>query len=209
MPAVATIASVDAIATRITGDYSWVNNAALLLDAYCNELLDDKGLLPHTAGVPFYWGRGIGWVAAGLTEALTTMKKDHPLYPKVLAHYRKLMAGLLPHQGESGLWYQLLDDKGEDNWEETSCTGMFAYSYMMGIKYGWLDEKTYGAPARKAWLKLCDMIDEEGRVKDVCVGTNEEHGRAAYIARKRKLGDFHGQAPILWCVNALLLDSQK
>ncbi len=196
------IASVDALATRITGDQTYVNNAGLLLDAYCSKLQHDNGLLPHTESVPFYWGRGVGWMAAGLTEALGTMKDDHPLYRNIMGYYIKLMAGLLPLQAESGLWRQLLDDP--DAWEETSCTGMFTYAYITGIKNGWLDAETYGPAARKGWLALCDNLNQEGLMKDVCIGTNEEKGKEAYLGRKRVLGDFHGQAPVLWCANALL-----
>ena len=168
------IASVDALATRVTGDQTYVNNAALLLHAYCSKLQHDNGLLPHTESVPFYWGRGVGWVAAGLTEALTTLHEDNPLYEKLMAYYKKLMAGLLPLQAESGLWRQLLDYP--DAYEETSCTGMFAYAYIVGIKNGWLEEKTYGPAARRGWLALTERINEHGEVSDVCVGTNEMIG---------------------------------
>lgn len=196
------IASVDALATRITGDPTYVNHAALLLDAYCAKLQHKNGLLPHTENVPFYWGRGDGWVAAGLTEALTTLQKNHPLYSNIMGYYKKLMAGLLPLQAKSGLWRQLLDDP--DAWEETSCTGMFTYAYITGIKNGWLDAETYGPAARKGWLALCDNLNENGEIKDVCIGTNEEKGKEAYLGRKRRTGDFHGQAPVLWSANALL-----
>ena len=196
------IASIDALATRITGDQTNVNNAALLLHAYCSKLQDDNGLLPHTDGVPYYWGRGIGWVAAGLTEALTTLKEDHILYTKLMEYYKKLMAGLLPLQAKSGLWRQLVDYP--EAYEETSCTGMYTYSYIVGIKNGWLDAKTYGPAARKGWLALTEKINEKGEISDVCIGTNEMIGAEAYLKRIRRTGDFHGQAPVLWCANALL-----
>ena len=119
-----------------------------------------------------------------------------------MAYYKKLMAGLLPLQAESGLWRQLLDYP--DAYEETSCTGMFAYAYIVGIKNGWLEEKTYGPAARRGWLALTERINEHGEVSDVCVGTNEMIGAEAYLQRTRRTGDFHGQAPILWCANALI-----
>ena len=114
------IASVDALATRITGDQTYVYNAALLIHAYCSKLQHDNGLLPHTENVPYYWGRGVGWVAAGMTEALT------------------------------------------------------------------------------------EKINENVEISDVCVGTNEMEGAEAYLQRTRRTGDFHGQAPVLWCANALM-----
>jgi len=197
------ISSVDALASRITGDQTYVNNAAFLLHAYCSKLQKDNGLLPHTESVPYFWGRGVGWVAAGLTEALTTMKKDHPLHEKLLGYYKKLMVGLLPLQSESGLWHQLLDYP--DSYEETSCTGMFTYAYIVGIKNGWLDAGKYGPAARRGWLALTEKINEKGEISDVCVGTNEMEGANAYLQRERRTGDFHGQAPVLWCANALMM----
>lgn len=196
------ISSVDSLATRVTGDQIHVNNAAFFLNAYMRKLQHDNGLLPHTAGVPCYWGRGVGWVAAGLTECLITLLKDHPLFESLLADYQKWMAGLLPLLAPSCLWRQLLDDP--DAWEETSCTGMFTYAYITGVNKGWLEADMYGPAARKGWLALTNMLDEEGRMKDVCIGTNEEKAKAAYLGRKRVLGDFHGQAPMLWCANALI-----
>ena len=196
------IPAVDALATRVTGNQTHVNNGAFFLNAYCSKLQDKTGLLPHTDKVPHYWGRGDGWVAAGLVEVLITLPKDNKFYDSLMADYKKLMAALLPLQAESGLWRQLLDDP--DAWEETSCTGMFTYAYITGIKKGWLDEKTYGSAARKGWLALTNMMDEKGLIKDVCIGTNEGEGKEAYLGRKRVKGDFHGQAPVLWCANALL-----
>ena len=196
------ISSVDSLATRVTGDQTYVNNAAFFLNAYMRKLQHENGLLPHTEGVPYYWGRGVGWVASGLVEALITLPEDHPLFDSLLADYKKLMAGLLPLQAKSGLWRQLLDDP--EAWEETSCTGMFTYAYITGVKKGWLDADTYGPAARRGWLAMTNMLNENGEIKDVCIGTNEQKGKAAYIGRKRVTGDFHGQAPVLWCANALL-----
>ena len=60
--------------------------------------------------------------------------------------------------------------------------------------------------AEKAFRKsfLTSEINENGEISDVCVGTNEMHGAEAYLQRERRTGDFHGQAPVLWCANALI-----
>jgi unsaturated rhamnogalacturonyl hydrolase len=125
--------------------------------------------------------------------------------------YRKMMASLLKFQGEGGLWRQLLDDPG--SWGETSGTGMFAFAMVKGVNRGWLDGKSYGPAVRKAWLALVAEVDEKAQVRNVCVGTNKgakvvgadlEKQRAYYLARERKAGDLHGQAPILWTAAALM-----
>jgi rhamnogalacturonyl hydrolase YesR len=72
--------------------------------------------------------------------------------------YRTMMAALLKYQGDDGLWRQLIDHPG-DAWPETSGTGMFTFAMVTGVKNGWLDGKTFGPAARKAWLGLVTYLD--------------------------------------------------
>jgi rhamnogalacturonyl hydrolase YesR len=113
-----------------------------------------------------------------------------------------MMASLLKYQTENGLWRQLVDVP--ESWEETSGTGMFAFAMVTGVKEGWLDAKTYGPAARKAWLGLIKHLDEKANVTDVCVGTNKGFSVQYYLDRERKTGDLHGQSPILWTATALM-----
>ena len=121
--------------------------------------------------------------------------------------YRTMMAALLNYQGGDGLWRQLIDHP--EAWPETSGTGMFTFAMVTGVKNGWLDAKTYGPAARKAWLGLVKYIDKDANVREVCMGTNKwtaNQGDAVqyYLNRPRRVGDLHGQAPILWSASALL-----
>jgi len=72
------------------------------------------------------------------------------------------------------------------------------------VKNGWLDEKTYGSAARKAWLGLVPHLDPQANVDEVCVGTGKGFSVKYYFDRPRNTGDLHGQAPILWTAAALL-----
>jgi rhamnogalacturonyl hydrolase YesR len=81
---------------------------------------------------------------------------------------------------------------------------MFTFALVSGVKNGWLDAKTYGPAARKAWLGLVARLDKDANVTDVCEGTNKGFTVQYYLDRKRKTGDLHGQAPILWSAAALL-----
>ncbi len=116
--------------------------------------------------------------------------------------YLKMMFALLQYQDESGMWHQLIDDR--DSWIETSCSGMFGFAFITGVKNGWLDESKYGPAARKAWLKLISYINNDDDVTEICEGTNKKNDRQYYLDRKRLTGDMHGQAPVLWCATALL-----
>jgi unsaturated rhamnogalacturonyl hydrolase len=196
------IISLQTQAYRATGDRVYLDRAALEMVVYLDTLQQRNGLFYHAPDVPFFWGRGNGWVASGMTEILRELPQSHPRRARILEGYRKMMATLLKYQDANGMWHQLIDKP--DAWPETSCTGMFTFAMITGVKNGWLDEKTYGQAARKGWLGLITYLNQDGDVREVCEGTNKKNEMQYYLDRKRNVGDFHGQAPILWCATALL-----
>lgn len=189
-------------AFRATGDQVYLDRAAVEMVAYLDKLQRPNGLFYHGPAFPFFWGRGNGWVAAGMTEMLRFLPKDHPQRARIMKSYLKMMAALRKYQDKDGMWHQLID--GPDSYKETSCTAMFTYAMINGVKHGWLPETPYADCARKGWLALTDYIDEDGNVDQVCVGTGQTNDRQFYLNRPRTKGDHHGQAPTMWCVDALL-----
>ncbi|HVH85352.1 MAG TPA: glycoside hydrolase family 88 protein [Terriglobales bacterium] len=196
------ITTVQMQAYRATGDRKYLDRAAHEMSAYLDKLQQPNGLFYHAPDVPFYWGRGNGWVAAGMTELLRSMPDNYPERAHILAAYRKMLASLLKYQNADGTWNQLIDHP--EAWPETSSTGMFAFAMITGVKNGWLDKKTYARAARKAWLGLVHYIDANGDVSNVCEGTNKKNDLNYYLTRARNTGDLHGEAPILWSASALL-----
>jgi Predicted unsaturated glucuronyl hydrolase involved in regulation of bacterial surface properties, and related proteins len=196
------ITLVQAQAFRSTGDRKYVDRAARSMVAYLERLQEPNGMFHHAPDVPFFWGRGNGWMAAGMTELLRSLPPDHPERPAILDAYRRMMATLLECQADDGMWRQLVDDP--ESWPETSCTAMFTFAMITGVKEGWLDAETYGPAARKGWLALTKYINSDGEIREVCVGTNKKNSREHYLNRPRQTGDMHGQAPVLWCATALL-----
>lgn len=205
------ITAVQVQAYRATKDEKYINHAATTMAAYLDKLQQPNGLFYHALDSPFYWGRGNGWVAAGMTELLRSLPKNHPQRARIAAGYKKMMASLLKYQGDDGLWRQLIDRP--ESWAETSSTGMFTFAMVSGVKNGWLDAKTYGPAARKAWLGLVKHLDKDANVDEVCIGTNKSRQEAGpeldkqlkfYIDRPRRSGDLHGQSPILWTASALM-----
>jgi len=67
-----------------------------------------------------------------------------------------------------------------------------------------LDEQIYGPAARRGWLALVGYIDQNADVTSVGEGTDKKNDLEYYLLRKRRTGDFHGQAPVLWATSALL-----
>jgi rhamnogalacturonyl hydrolase YesR len=196
------ITAVQVEAFRATGDHKYIDRAALEMTAYLDKLQQPNGLFYHAPDVPFYWGRGNGWVAVGMAELLRSLPKNHPKRAAILVGYLKMMDTLLKYQGPDGMWKQLIDHP--EAWPETSSTGMFTFALITGVKNGWLEAKTYGPAARKAWLALTGYIDADGDIGNVCEGTNKLNDVQYYLDRKRNTGDLHGQAPVLWCASALL-----
>jgi unsaturated rhamnogalacturonyl hydrolase len=189
-------------AWRATGEKKYLDRDANEMVAYLDKLQQPNGLFYHAPDVPFFWGRGDGWVAAGMTEMLRDLPADHPQRARIMAGYKLMMAALLKYQAPDGMWRQLIDH--DDAWEESSSSGMFTFALITGVKNGWLDAATYGPAARKGWIAVTGFIDQNGDVTNICEGTNKLNSLDYYLQRKRRTGDFHGQEPVLWAASALL-----
>jgi unsaturated rhamnogalacturonyl hydrolase len=117
------ITALQLAAYRATADTKYLERATRSMVAYLAKLQQPNGLFFHAPDVPFFWGRGDGWVAVGMTELLRDLPTKHKAYKGVLASYRRMMATLLKHQADNGMWRQLIDHP--ESWEETSSTAMF------------------------------------------------------------------------------------
>ncbi len=198
-------------AYRATNDPKYLDRVALTMVAYLDRLQQPNGLFLHSPDSPFYWGRGNGWVAAGMAEVLSVLPSNHRHHARIMKSYQLMMAGLLNHQNEDGLWLQLIEQP--DFWPETSGSAMFAFAFVQGVKHGWLEPEIYGPAARKAWLGLVPYLDTAANIRETVVGTNkasQEVGpdlavqKKYYFDRPRRTGDLHGQSPMMWTAAALL-----
>ncbi|MDR1809266.1 MAG: glycoside hydrolase family 88 protein [Prevotella sp.] len=196
------ITSVQSQAYLASKDEKYINRAAYEMTVYLDSIQRPNGLFFHAKTAPFFWGRGNGWMAAGMTDLLKYLPDSNPDRQRILREYRKMMATLKSYQNEKGLWNQLIDRS--DAWGETSGSAMFTYAMLTGVRKGWLDVGEYAPVARKAWLSLVGCLNDNGDLRDVCIGTNIGSTKEHYINRKRLVGDFHGQAALLWCAVALL-----
>jgi len=196
------IASLQIQAFRVTGQPEYLQRAAKVVTAYLEKLQQPNGLFYHGTEGPFFWGRGNGWVASGLAELLTELPASDPDYPAILAGYRAMMEALLLYQGEDGLWGQLIDHP--ESFRETSGSAMFGYAMQVGVKRGLLPRRPYGKAVERAWKGLGKYLNEDGTLREVCVGTGQSTDINHYLTRPRVAGDLHGQAPLLWFAYSLL-----
>lgn len=196
------ITALQSQAYLATQNPKYIDRTAREMIVYLDTLQTSNGLFYHAGDVPFYWGRGNGWLAAGMTELLGALPQNNIYRPQIMTGYKNMMQTLLKYLDQNGMWHQLLDDP--EAWPETSGTAMFTFAFITGVKNGWLDENIFGQSARKAWIALCSYLDKYSDLREICEGTNKKNDRQYYLDRKRITGDLHGQAPMIWCANALV-----
>jgi len=159
------IIALQTMAWRITGDAKYLDRTAKEMCLYLDRLQirreELKGLFYHAPDAPYVWGRGNGWMAAGMAMILSYLDGSSPYRKRILDGYGDMMATLLRFQRSDGLWGQLVNEP--ESWGETSGTAMFTYAFLVGIRNGWLDRCVYQSAADKAWEKHCSMLDNHGR----------------------------------------------
>ena len=198
------ITALQAQAYLATGDEKYIERTAREVVLYLDRLQRDNGLFYHAPNAPFFWARGDGWMAVGMTEILRILPKtaQYDLYrTRIMKGYKDMMATLLRYQAPGGMWGQLIDNIS--SWKETSGSAMFTYALISGVRNGWLDKEKYGAAARKAWLSLLTYLEPNYDIREVCEGTGARNDYQYYLDRRRWIGDLHGQAAMLWCAYAL------
>lgn len=113
---------------------------------------------PVTGASPLVWSRAVGWYHWSLIEILDVFPKEHPGYKRLLGYYKQLSTALLKAQDrKSGGWYLVMNKEYagvKGNYFESSAAAMFTYGWLAGLRRGFLDEKTYWQPAKKAYKHL-------------------------------------------------------
>ncbi len=190
------------LAFQSTGRADYAAHAVQEMTAFIDLLQQPSGLFFHGPDAHVYWGRGNGWIAAGLAEVLLNLPANDPQRPKIMASYQAMMSALLKYQAPDGRWRQVLDD--DTAWEENSCTGYFIFALGEGVDQGWLDAPTFRPAVKKAWSALCGQINANADILDVGVLTEHSNDEGYYLTRPRATGNLHGQLATIWAATALL-----
>jgi len=103
-----------------------------------------------------FWGRGNGWIMMAIADALEAIPASYR-YRKILQHDLILMTEKLPalQNQETGLWYQLpIYPMDSLNFQESSCSAMFSYAILKGIKTHLLPPDIFKPVVEKAFAGL-------------------------------------------------------
>src|SRR5262245_8912298 len=152
-----------------------------LLTSYAGQLPRPAGIFIRALEGPFAWGRGNGFAALGLAEALQHLPDTWADRTRVLEIFRKQMQGMLTYQADDGMWRQVVDEP--TSYKELTVTAMTVAVLARGVRLGWLDAKTYRAPIDRAWTSLLTRIGPDGSVAAVCSGTGAGATKDSYMNR--------------------------
>jgi unsaturated rhamnogalacturonyl hydrolase len=157
-----------------------LDRMASLLISYAKRLQRQDGIFDHFTPGRQAWGRGNGFAAMGLMEALTSLPSTHPARAEVLAIYQRQMNGMKQMQAPDGTWRQIIDEPG--SYREESATAMTLSAMARGVRLGWLD-RSYRPVIARAWRALAAHITEDGGIVDICTSTGAGPTRRYYFDR--------------------------
>lgn len=115
-------------------------------------------------GAKVFWGRGNGWVFAGLPIIIRELPAKYEHRDYFLTIYKEMAAKLLSVQSSDGFWHaSLLDPESYPN-PEMSATAFFVFGIAWGINNGYLDREKYLPAVVKGWKSMVTSVWPDGKV---------------------------------------------
>ena len=147
-------------------DREWDLTTAHLFDKGEHLYYRDNSYLGKTEknGQKIFWGRGNGWVLAGLANTIRALPKNDPLRWKYVALFREMGDRIVGLQQPDGLWHSGLLDQGAYQLPEISGSAFFTYAFAWGINEGLLDRAKYAPAVTKAWAGMLKHVYADGRL---------------------------------------------
>jgi len=147
----------------------WWKTSAYLYDKDEHLYYRDSTYFGKTEanGKKVFWGRGNGWVMAGLVRVLQYLPKNHPARPRYEQQYREMAAKIVTLQQADGLWRASLLDPASYPLKETSGSGFYCYALTWGINQGMLDRATVEPVVLKTWAALVACLQPDGKLTHV------------------------------------------
>src|SRR5262249_17983483 len=125
-----------------------------------SRFFDHRG----SRGEKVFWGRGNGWVFAGLINILRELPRDYPNRVRYEALFIEMAEKLLSLQRLDGFWSTSLIGPPDSSVAESSSTAFFTYGMASGVSLGLLDHERFATSALRGWSALARAINGDGRV---------------------------------------------
>lgn len=165
---------------------------------------------PETGQSQHCWGRALGWYCMAIVDVLDYLPADFAQRQELIDLLRGICAELPKWADkQSGVWYQVLDQPGrEGNYLEATCSAMFSYAYLKGIRMAYLDADLlpYAKQVYADVVKQFITTDEEGRIslEKCCAvgglgGSSKRMGDYAYyLSEPVRANDSKGIGAFIW-----------
>lgn len=165
---------------------------------------------PATGQSQHCWGRALGWYTMAIVDVLDTLPADYAGRQTLIDILRTICAELPKWADpEAGVWYQVLDQPGrEGNYLESTCSAMFSFTFLKGIRMGYLDAELlpYAKKLYADVVREFISTDEQGLISiEKCCsvgglgGNNNRMGDFAYyLSEPIRPNDSKGVGPFIW-----------
>lgn len=118
----------------------------------------------ETNGERVFWGRGNGWVVAGLANILELLPEHDPNRYFYIDLYKKMCSRFVELQNPQGYWHASLLDPESYPSPETSATSLIVYAIAYGLNNNILEGNKYYESLQNGWSFLESVIDNEGKM---------------------------------------------
>jgi unsaturated rhamnogalacturonyl hydrolase len=115
-------------------------------------------------GAKIFWGRGNGWVFAGLPIIIRELPAKYENKDYFVTIYKKMAAKLLSLQQPDGSWHASLLDPASYPNPEMSATSFFVFGLAWGVDNGYLEKEKYLPAVIKGWESMVSSVWPDGKV---------------------------------------------
>jgi rhamnogalacturonyl hydrolase YesR len=115
-------------------------------------------------GQKIFWGRGNGWVMAGLVRILHFMPPAYPDRARYVNLLQQMAGKVASLQSRDGLWQASLLAPDLYPTPETSGSALICYSLAWGINQGLLSSESYQPVVDRAWQGLLRAVHTSGKL---------------------------------------------
>jgi rhamnogalacturonyl hydrolase YesR len=115
-------------------------------------------------GTKVFWGRGNGWVFAGLPIIIRELPAKYEHKDFFVSIFKEMASRILSIQSKDGFWHASLLDPASYPNPEMSATAFFVYGLAWGINNGYLDKETYLPAVVKGWKSMVTSVWPDGKV---------------------------------------------
>lgn len=165
---------------------------------------------PVTGQSAHCWARALGWYCMACVDVLDWLPEDCAGRDAIITRLKSICIELPKWADpESLMWYQVLDRPGQEgNYLEATASAMFTYTYLKGIRMGYLQErsKKYAQQLYESLVKTFITEDPDGNISlQQCCSVGGLGGNpyrmgdyGYYLSEPVRPNDSKGVAPFVW-----------